>query len=266
MTTEDLQTFLGWAREEGWNPGSDDAAAFLAADPQGFFVGEVDNALVAAVSAVNHSDAFAFLGLYLCHPAFRGQGYGYALWQHALAHAEDRVVGLDGIPDQQDNYRKSGFALMDQTWRYEGEISGAPDPYIKPATQDDTGWVVDLDANATGYEKPEFLAAWLTQAPSRRTLVLPNRRGFATYRRCDVGYKVGPLVTSNVEDAAALLRHIAADVKDRLMIDVPESCTTLTDFCKAQGMAPSFNTARMYRGPAPLPGSTCYAVATLELG
>ena len=60
-TLPEVVQMLDWAAEEGWNPGIDDAAAFYAADPEGFFVAEVDGQPVAAISVVNHSDAHAFL-------------------------------------------------------------------------------------------------------------------------------------------------------------------------------------------------------------
>ncbi|MCB1350353.1 MAG: GNAT family N-acetyltransferase, partial [Maritimibacter sp.] len=81
---DEIGTVLDWAAAEGWNPGLDDAAAFFAADPEGFFVTERDGAPVAAISVVNHAPDMAFLGLYLCRPEWRGQGIGFALWQHAL--------------------------------------------------------------------------------------------------------------------------------------------------------------------------------------
>ena len=66
------------AAGEGRNPGLDDAGAFRAAGPEGSFVAEADGAPVAALSAVDRSDAFAFLGLYPCPPAHRGRGVGEA--------------------------------------------------------------------------------------------------------------------------------------------------------------------------------------------
>ncbi|MEO0387662.1 MAG: GNAT family N-acetyltransferase, partial [Pseudomonadota bacterium] len=104
-----LDTMLDWAAAEGWNPGLDDAAAFFAADPDGFFV-TLDDAgqPVAAISVVNHTPTFAFLGLYIVRPSDRGRGNGLALWRHALAHAGPRSIGLDGVEAQQDNYAASG--------------------------------------------------------------------------------------------------------------------------------------------------------------
>src|SRR5690606_17979527 len=90
MSGADLAAVLGWAADEGWNPGLADAGPFVAADPRGFFLAEVGGQPAAAISVVNHDDGFAFLGLYICRPAFRGQGVGHALWREALAHAGDR--------------------------------------------------------------------------------------------------------------------------------------------------------------------------------
>ena len=75
-----------WARIEGWNPGLDDAPPFWAADPLGYFLAEVDGQPAAAISVVNHDDSFAFLGLYLCRPAFRGRGIAKRLMIDAMSH------------------------------------------------------------------------------------------------------------------------------------------------------------------------------------
>ena len=68
----EIALMLDWAAAEGWNPGLEDAAAFVAADPEGFFVAEVAGEVVAAISVVHHGADHAFLGLYLCRPDHRG--------------------------------------------------------------------------------------------------------------------------------------------------------------------------------------------------
>ena len=128
MTLGDLQEVLGWAGDEGWNPGLDDAEAFLAADPLGFLITEVGGERAAAISVVNHDPGFAFLGLYLCKPQFRGQGTGLDVWREGIAHAGGRSIGLDGVPEQQDNYAQSGFIKYSSTIRFEGRLDAEPDP------------------------------------------------------------------------------------------------------------------------------------------
>jgi hypothetical protein len=96
-----------WAAAEGWNPGLDDAACFASVDPAGFFIGELDGVAASTISVVNYDDRFAFLGFYIVRPDLRGRGHGLRTWRAGIAHAGSRVIGLDGVVTQQENYRKS---------------------------------------------------------------------------------------------------------------------------------------------------------------
>jgi ribosomal protein S18 acetylase RimI-like enzyme len=127
MNRDEVALAIEWAAEEGWNPGLHDAETFRAADPQGFFVGTLNGEAVAAISVVKYEPGFAFLGLYIVRPEWRGRGLGWALWQHGMTSAAGRRVGLDGVVAQQANYRKSGFELAWRNVRYEG-CGGTPAP------------------------------------------------------------------------------------------------------------------------------------------
>jgi len=109
MPLEEIDLALDWAAAEGWNPGLQDAVPFRAADPEGFLIGQIDDTPVAIISAVRYAESFGFIGFYIVHPAWRGQGHGWAIWQAAMARLAGRTIGLDGVPAQQDNYRRSGF-------------------------------------------------------------------------------------------------------------------------------------------------------------
>jgi GNAT superfamily N-acetyltransferase len=269
MSVEDLRRVLDWAAEEGWNPGLDDAAAFHAADPEGFFLAEIEGRPVAAISVVNHDDAFAFLGLYLCVPEHRGRGVGFGLWRHALDHAGSRTVGLDGVPAQQANYARSGFARAGATTRWRGAAAisdAAPRTAVRPAEDRDLPAMIALEAQASGWSKPRYLSAWFAAAPSRTSFVLAEGGGLATVRRCCDGAKIGPLIAPDPDGALALIRRCADWAEAPITLDVPDSSATLTGICRALGLEPGFETARMYRGPARPTGPAHYAVATLELG
>lgn len=268
-TLPEVVRMLDWAAEEGWNPGLDDAEAFYAADPDGFFVAEVDSEPVAAISVVNHSDEFAFLGLYLCHPVYRGQGIGFALWQHALQHAGTRSVGLDGVPAQEANYAKSGFALVDRTRRLTGEFTAEALTLPLAGSEDDAG-IARLDRAATGLSRDRFLHAWLQQEPTRKTVVLREGarvRGFATARCCRDGVKVGPVIAPDAKAAMTLARQAAAALAATpVIIDVPDSASDFGHQLRELGFTEGFSTARMFRGPAPVTDGSQHAVASLELG
>ena len=109
MRPDEISIAVNWAAAEGWNPGLADDACFAAVDPEGFLIGELDGAPAATVSCVNYSASFAFLGFYIVREDLRGRGYGLRIWDAAVAHAGPRVIGLDGVVAQQQNYRKSGF-------------------------------------------------------------------------------------------------------------------------------------------------------------
>lgn len=65
MSRKDLDLAVDWAAREGWNPGLYDAESFYAADPQGFFIGELNSEPVSTVSAVRYGKTFGFLGFIL---------------------------------------------------------------------------------------------------------------------------------------------------------------------------------------------------------
>lgn len=268
-TASEVALMLDWAAEEGWNPGLEDAEIFYATDPEGFFVAEVDGRPVAAISVVNHSDDFSFLGLYLCRPEFRGKGIGFALWAHALSHAGERTIGLDGVPAQEANYAKSGFILTGRTRRLRGTLP-ASDLIMPDATVHDLKVIAQLDREATGIERPNFLKEWTRNSPTRRTVLLVDKTditGFATARLCRDGCKIGPIVAPTAEDAFGLAVQAASSLNQTdVMIDIPDSRPELDRLLRKRNFTEAFATARMYRGRAPCVGNSLQAIATMELG
>ncbi|WP_424966553.1 GNAT family N-acetyltransferase [Dinoroseobacter sp. S375] len=268
-TEEDLAEILSWAAEEGWNPGLEDAAAFYQADPEGFFIARHEGHPVAAISVVNHSPDYAFLGLYIVRPIHRGKGIGLALWTHALAHAGDRTVGLDGVEDQQANYAASGFVHAGGTSRYSGTLPAQASAAIRPASSGDLPSLIAREGAASGVAKPAYLRAWFLPAETRQTFVFEKGgqiAGLCTVRRCGEGAKIGPLQADSPEIAEALLTHASDWAGCALIIDVPQSAAALTAICEGHGMTPSFRTARMYRGAFASPEAPLFAVTSLELG
>ncbi len=269
-TKEGVATILDWAAEEGWNPGLDDATAFYAADPDGFFVAYVDGeGPVAAISVVNHSADYAFLGLYIVRPTYRGRGIGYGLWKHSMGHAGNRTVGLDGVEEQQQNYARSGFVHAGGTTRFTGRIRGAPDPAIRTTPPDAAADLVLREAAVSGVAKFAYLSAWFADTPTRTTYIIESEAGlggFMTLRGCQTGAKIGPLYADSSANARRLIRHAAYLTQGPVIVDVPESAQELRRVCEDLGLEAGFKTARMYRGAAPAQAEAIFAPTTLELG
>ncbi|MCC2612997.1 GNAT family N-acetyltransferase [Neorhizobium sp. Rsf11] len=269
LTLAETTTLVDWARSEGWNPGLADAPAFYAADPQGFIGCFVDDEMAAGISAVRYGADFGFIGLYIAHPDFRGKGYGRKVWDAGMAHLEGRTVGLDGVPEQQSNYRSMGFETAYQTLRWSGSLVGDAANEVVGITAALTTTVTAFDRKFFPSERDAFLAEWL-KPPRLAKAVLKDSeiRGYAVGRKCHDGYKIGPLFAESMADAERLLRACAAEAGGALLhIDVPASQAEFSDHLAAYGFSKGFTTARMYRGKAPVVQMQgVFGITTLELG
>ncbi|WP_330302392.1 MULTISPECIES: GNAT family N-acetyltransferase [unclassified Streptomyces] len=271
-TLDDWKVVGGWAADEGWNPGLTDRASFFAQDPEGFFIGRIGGEPVSAISVVNYGADYAFLGFYLVRPDLRGRGYGITTWKTALAHAGGRTVGLDGVVAQQDNYRQSGFELAHRTVRFGGVAPvGETPPGVRPAEKADLAAITAYDSACCPADRPAFVESWLT-GPEHRTFVRladdGQLTGYGVIRPARDSLRIGPLFADTADDARALFSALAADAAgSAVAIDVPETNTAGIALVEELGLAPSFETARMYTGPVrPFAQERVYGVTTLELG
>lgn len=273
MAAGELDVAIDWAAAEGWNPGIADADPFLAADREGFLgLFLADGSLAASISVVRWSGRFGFLGFYIVRPDCRGRGLGLRLWEAGMAHLGARTVGLDGVVAQQENYRRSGFALAFRNVRYGGPApaTGAPDPGLVPVDEALRAAVVAYDQPFFPARRDGFLARWL-DGPSRRSMAMVRDgevRGYGTIRPCRVGHKIGPLFADDEATADALFRALVAPHPgEPVFLDPPEPNGRALALAARHGLSPVFETARMYRGPAPdLPLDRIFGVTSFELG
>ena len=277
MTLDDVKILLAWAASEGWNPGLDDAHSFYKADQQGFFVLRQNEVPTAGISVVKHDEKQAFLGLYICRPEFRRSGYGWRLWQHAIQTAGQRTIALDGVIEQQENYRKSGFEFAWNNYRYLAEVITAPWRVkhrrltINEVSTKTISDLTELDVQVGGIERREFMTDWLTDSTNRASLFCESEgrlSGMGTIRKCIEGYKVGPLYADNADIADALLRALCETTgTQNTLIDVPENNEHAMRWIQNFATSPIFATARMYKGKRPrISTNQIYGITTLELG
>ncbi len=273
-TRADLDMILEWAAAEGWNPGLDDATAFWAADPDGFWIAEQDGAVAAALSLVRYGEDYAFLGFYMAHPDYRGQGIGHALWKEAIEKGgAGRVIGLDGVVAQQDNYRKSGFAYAHANMRYGGvvECADPPGTELVSVSPVHMPMIAEYDRKFVPAPRDAFLKEWLKPLDSRESIVMLRNAtvaGYGTIRACHEGFKIGPLFAEQETVADLIFRKLVASVGGgQVYLDIPEPNASARALCDRYNLKPVFETARMYRGVAPeLPLGQIYGITTFELG
>lgn len=312
LMTEDVVRDVAaeWAAKEGWNPGTHDYYSFYnCCGKNNFFVGYLNNEPVAIISAVVYTDTYGFIGFYIVDANHRGKGFGITMWQHAMEHLSrgcngqpvSRNIGLDGVPEQQSNYKKSGFSVAYQSVRMSFNFG---DPQQFAALQAQQAIVATHEYSAHlavnvpfsdllmydeaifGCNRESFLRCWLLQPENHVVIVINSKSGgdgpiigMGGVRPCRNGYRIGPLFADSTDIASFLLeyllqhanaQHTAANSSGvcEVCLDIPDSNTVGMELLQNTfGLKPGHACARMYtQSPPNVPIEKNFAHTTIELG
>lgn len=273
LTRKEMRTAILWADREGWNPGIHDEKCFFNADPNGYFAGVLGDKIVSIISAVKYDNIYGFVGFYIVDPEFRGRGYGLPVWNRAMEYLDGCIIGLDGVPEQVENYKKSGFLYAHRNITYKG-ISSKMNPSnnnISELSIDNFEMIRNYDLQFMPDSRDVFLKCWLSQDDSWIIGIVENDflKAYGKIRKCNEGYKIGPLFAEN----AVMAKNIFFELQNKVdegstfTIDIPESNSLSLQIAKDFKMEYFFETARMYKGKIPnLPLDKTFGITTYELG
>ena len=273
MTRSQLDFAVELAAKEGWNPGLHDADPFYKADPNGYLMGYLDGAPIGCISAVSYENEFGFMGFYILLPEFRGKGYGIQLWNAAIERLDGFNVGLDGVIEQQENYKKSGFKFAYSNIRYEwiNAAKSFDDKNIVETSSVPFEKINSYDRKIFPANRTPFLHNWIKIPESFSFTYLNDDyiEGYGVIRKCRVGYKIGPLFAENSGIAENIFLKLCSSVdqKAQIYLDVPEVNDAGMKIASKYSMQKVFGTARMYNLNIPdLPVDKIFGVTTFELG
>lgn len=270
MNRADIDLVIGWAADEGWNPGINDGECFYNTDPNGFFIGEISGMPVGSISAIAYDNTFGFIGLYIVRPEYRVKGYGIRLWNIAMSYLGDRNIGLDGVLAQQENYERSGFRLAYKNVRYEGVVKGKRSGQVVGLDQISFKSLSSYDSQIFPAQRQQFLKRWVTQSASAAYCYLEGATltGYGVIRLCRNGYKIGPLFADGEEAAESLFSVLAGKAAGApVYLDVPEVNAAAVSLAERYGMRVVFETVRMYtKKPYLSQLHRVFGVTTFELG
>jgi len=270
MTRDDVDFAIRLAAKEGWNPGLSDAECFYAADPNGFFVSELNGEPVATISAVRYEDNFGFLGLYIVVPDARGKGYGTELWHHAIKHLEGCNIGLDAVVEQEQTYKEAGFSTFYRSTRFEGMGGGARADDVVRLENVDFAKVMEYDRQCFPGTREPFLQAWLEAAGAKGFAVMDGDTltGFGVIRPCAKGYKIGPLFANDAHIAEMIFKALKASIPGEVFyLDVIEPNTAAGEMARKYELKEVFVTVRMYTEAEPdMAMEKIFGVTSFELG
>jgi len=243
---------------------------FVAAQPDGLVVVEVDHQVVGTGCCIAYTDGgFGWIGLVATAPTHQRRGIATAITEHLSGVLAEHGCAsvLDASAAGAPVYERMGFADHGLTtvMGLEGGVpspGGTADCHVVAPTQLDE--VVAFDAARFGAARPILLASLNTQNPGR-VLVLRRRSEI-------VGYLVaqeralGPVVADDADALASLvIAALALPWVDLPRINVPPESAHL-DTLRSLGFETRRELRHMRRGIDTLPGRRSRVAAQASLG
>lgn len=276
LTFPEFETLVSWAALEGWNPGLHDAELFYETDPDGFYGYFEQNTMIGGGSIVSYNGKLGFMGFFIVHPDYRAKGIGNELWllrrDTLLKRLQPKAaIGMDGVVAMQPFYQKGGFTIAYRDERYERNGEQFPThPLVKLATAKDEKALFALDLECFGVKREKFLKLWLDPSKSKTFTYSENDKllGFAVMRKCQNGFKIGPLFAENETVAAALYERCLSEAPEQAVyLDIPLNNKGAVRLVKKYKANYVFECARMYYGMPPETATAkVFGITSFELG
>ncbi|MBN8569864.1 MAG: GNAT family N-acetyltransferase [Ignavibacteria bacterium] len=268
---KDLDFMIDLTAKEGWNPGLYDKKPFFAADPNGFFVGELGGEIISCVSGVKYENKFAFGGFYIVKEEYRGMDYGIQMYNHVIDYVNGLCFGIDGVVAQQENYKKSGFVFAHNQMRYEGiGMKGKLQTECMEIKNISMYDLVHFDKSIFKADRSSFLKEWIDMPESYGLAITDNSlvTGYGVIRKCFKGYKIGPIFAENKSIAEKLFLSLVEFAEGKeVYLDIPEINKDGMAIQEKYNMKYVFETARMYKNGNPgIPVEKVFGVTSFELG
>jgi GNAT superfamily N-acetyltransferase len=258
MTRHDIPAGMQLKEVAHWNQTEADWEFFLAAQPEGCFVSEVDERVVGTVTTIIYEDRFAWIGMLLVEPELRNRGVGRALLQQAIQHLDSRGVPcmrLDATPQGKLLYEKLGFVDQYEIERW-GLKRQPPEPK-SAATAPHFGKVLELDREVFGADRSALLRALGESAPEFvEVLVGPTGvSGYSFGRHGSHSDHLGPWIAEDESGAEQLLdSFLARSARESIVVDCLRSNPWARTTLEARGFELVRPLTRMRRGENIYPG------------
>lgn len=259
MTADNLPLALRLKGEAGWNQITEDWRRFLAMQPEGCLVAEVDGVAV-GTAIVTMFDGLAWISMVLVDEKFRSRGVGKALMNRAVQTAEElggRTIRLDATPLGQPLYESLGFAAQYELTRWAGVAGslGASSQVssftLRTASPADSAAILALDRSATHTDRRKFLSLLFAEDWSAVRVIDNGNQlvGYFTIRRGSEAIQLGPCIAESDDSGSALLTDaLHRYAGSRVYWDAPCSHQAACALASSAGLAPQRKLLRMCRG------------------
>ena len=259
MTTDDIPAGMRLKDLAGWNQTPADWRCFLESSPSGCFAAEVEGKVVGTAATIVYEQRFAWIGMVLVDPEFRGRGIGTRLLERTIEHLDAIGIGtmkLDATPAGRPIYQKLGFKDEHEIerWLLKRPV---PEAVTAPKPHPVSDAVLQLDREIFGADRGSLLRALAAENPD---FVLGMERngeiaGYTFGRRGTLADHLGPWMARDENTAAVLLdEFLGRSTRETVFVDGLRDRRFVSDMLLARGFKVSRPLTRMVRGPNSFPG------------
>ncbi|HET9179638.1 MAG TPA: GNAT family N-acetyltransferase [Terriglobia bacterium] len=259
MTTADISAGMRLKNLAGWNQTPADWRSFLESSPEGCFAAEVDGKAVGTAATMVYEQRFAWIGMVLVDPEFRGRGIGTRLLRKTIEHLDEIgicTMKLDATPAGRPIYQKLGFHDEYEIDRW---LLKRPVPKAPPASRlhSVSDCVLQLDREIFGADRGSLLRSLAAENPD---VALAAERegetaGYTFGRRGTLADHLGPWMARDEQTATQLLdEFLARSRREMIFVDALKDRRFVAEMLLARGFQVSRPLTRMVRGPNDYPG------------
>jgi ribosomal protein S18 acetylase RimI-like enzyme len=266
MAKSDIPAGVRLNQTAGWNQTPADWQRFLKLSPEGCFVAELEGQVRGTVTTISFESRFAWVGMVLVDPQYRGRGVGTKLLQCAIQHLDERKIAtikLDATPQGKPLYEKLGFVPEYEVERWAlrrapTEAAKGPDPgpdESEPLLLLES--ILERDREAFGADRGVLLRSLHLDAPDFTMATWNNGvlEGYTLGRRGLFADHLGPWMAKDAHSARYLLEaFLARSSRETLVVDCLKSNNVAVRLLQSFGFNYTRLLTRMYRGPNNYPG------------
>ena len=266
MTRADIPAGMRLKEFAGWNQTNADWTRFLDADVEGCFVVEADGEVRGTAATICYQERFAWVGMVLVDPEYRGRGIGTRLLDKCIEYLDSikmTCVKLDATPLGKPIYEKLGFVT-----EYEIERWTLKRPAQEPsnAMPMDAGelmpaplleHVLKADREAFGADRSGLLRSVHAETPEFTDGMwnAGGMEGYAFGRRGSFADHLGPWIAKDEITARGMLdRFLARSARETVVTDCMKANPFVKELLQARGFEYSRPLTRMFRGRNDHPG------------
>lgn len=263
LRPEDIPFAMEVKNAAGWNQSARDWAGYLAYEPEGCFLAEVDGQPAGTATSIAYGERCGWIGMVLVAPTRRRAGIGTKLLRRTIDYLQARgvrAVKLDATPMGRTVYLPMGFRDEYELSRFEGDAPArvaATSVAVQFMTERDLPELAAFDAEAFGARRDAVLREMSGRNPEY-CFVRRERGAISGYLIARQGHRavqIGPWVAHEAGGADELLRAFWRRVPGkRVLVDVPHPNAAGLETIRAYGFTVQRGYTRMFLGENAHPG------------